>query len=139
MARITAVLLCLGMTGCTHGGGAAGQVSLAAWSVPAGNLTARIQVRLAPRIDIPSAILTATSPRRDIQFQPARFTLNNLSPPSYPKNKTHNPPALGKTILRTFSVFAARPGDYVVQVHLHWNGHVESQELILHFTKAHTP
>jgi hypothetical protein len=110
-----------------------------AWSVPAGRLQARIQVRLAPRIDIASAVLEASSPRKGIHFQPARFMLSDLAPPSYPENKSHNPPALGKTTLRTFRVSVSRPGNYAVQIRLRWNGHIESHSLVLHFTEAGTP
>ena len=74
-----------------------------------------------------------------VHFQPVRFMLSGLAPPSYPKTNDHNPPALGKTILRTFLVSAPRPGDYAVQIRLRWNGHVETRGLELHFAEAQTP
>lgn len=140
VAVIAAALLpCLGITGCHHVDAATGQVGLTAWSVPAGALKARIQVRLAPREHIRTAVLSASSPRTDIHFQPARFMLSDLAPPSYPKNNSHNPPALGKTVLRTFLVSVPRRGDYSVQIRLRWNGHVETRKLKLHFAEAQTP
>jgi len=134
VAAFTAVaLVCAGLAGCNHVDAASGPLGFTAWSVPDGGLQTRIQVRLAPRVSIPAAVLEASSPRSDIRFEPARFMLNNLAPPEMPRDKDHNPPALGKTILRTFLATARRPGDYPVRIRLRWNGQVETRRLTLHF------
>lgn len=138
-ALVAAALLCLGTSGCNHVDAATGQVGFTAWSITAGTLKARIQVRLAPRVHIRTAVLAVSSPHAGIHFQPDRFVLDDLAPPSYPRKKDHNPPALGKTLLRTFLVSASRPGDYAVRIHLRWNGHRETRKLVLHFPEAHTP
>ncbi len=138
-AYVAAALLCAGLTGCNHVDTASGPVGFTAWSVPAGSLKTRIQVRLAPRVSIPAAVLEASSSHPGIRFEPARFMLDNLAPADIPRDKDHNPPALGKTTLRTFLATARRPGDYPVRISLRWNGRVETRRLSLHFADAPMP
>lgn len=136
-AFFAAVGACLCLSACHHVDPAANEIGLTVWSVPAGKLQARIQVRLAAHTDIGTASLEATSANKGVTITPDRFTLHDLQPPAYPHEKTHNPPALGKTTLRGFSVQAAQPGEYPITIRLLWNGHTEIRRLTLHFPGGH--
>lgn len=127
------LLSCLPLGGCHHVAANPAGVDLTAWSIRTGGLQARVQVRLAPRAVIHDAVLEAASPRVGVVIRPPAFTFATLSPPAYPKNQAHNPPALGRTTLRTFAVSVRRPGDYPLRVSLRWQGHVETRLLTLHF------
>lgn len=138
-AIFAAALLCTGLAGCNHVDAATEPVGFTAWSVPAGSLEARIQVRLAPKSRIAAAVLEASSPGTGIRFEPPRFMLKDLAPAPLPGDKSHNPPALGKTTLRTFLVTASRPGNYAVRIRLRWNGHAETRSLTLRLGDTHAP
>jgi len=120
---------------CHHVAGGDEAVRLTAWSLPPTGLQTRVQVRIAPHATIDSAVLEASSPDSGLTITPARFRLTGLEPPSYPRGKPHNPPALGRTTLRIFRVRARRAGDYTVRVRLRWNDHAVSRRVRIHFAQ----
>lgn|GEM_PF-3519612 len=130
-----AALLCIaaGAAACHQIAGAGDAVQFTAWSIPPTGLQTRIQVSLAPRTRIAAAVLTADSPDAGLTIAPARFRLTHLEPPTFPKGKPHNPPALGWTTRRIFAVRAHQAGDYTVRVRLRWNHHAETRTVRLHF------
>lgn len=127
------------LAGCNHAVPAAGTVDMAVWALPGNTLQARIQVRLATQTTIHDATLSAESPARGIVLTPPSFTVPTLSPPRYPDKEQHNPPALGKTLLRTFTARVMRPGAYPVRISLRWAGHRVTRSLTLHIPGPRVP
>lgn len=105
------------------GHGAAPVAKMAVWTVPSVHFEsgrpAFIQVSIVPLVSMKNATLGIDPGGLEL-LSPGRFVLGDLDPGQYgpAKDTGHVPPALGKTLIRSFKVMAPRPGKYQVEITL---------------------